>query len=362
MQTIIGLFCMDKIPIIILTGFLGAGKTTMLNRWLKTPAFADSAVLTNEFGEISLDHHLVETVAQGTVVLDSGCVCCTVRGALSAALRTLFWQRQDKKIPHFRRVIIETTGLADPAPIIHQLMAHPTILHHYRLAGIVTCVDSMFGAEQLDCHPEALKQAAVADQLLLTKADLSSATQLAALRSRLQVLNPGAGMYLINNAAPDFPAILDTVAYNPLGKQLDVQQWLKAETYRQVRVAPGLRLSGKAAPMVQNVNRHGEDIHAFCLRFEQPLPWDGLMTALEMLAALRGEQLLRVKGIINAEGHAQPRVIHGVQHMFFAPVTLERWPDEQRDSKLVFIVRELGSEFIVQTLNHFIAATRNQCQ
>ncbi len=163
---------MEKVPLTVLTGFLGSGKTTLLNGLLKTPELADSAVLINEFGEIALDHHLVETATDNAIVLDNGCICCTVRGALSGALRSLFWQRNDKTIPYFKRVIIETTGLADPTPILHELLSHPTILHHYRLAGVIVCIDGIFGAEQLDSHPEAVKQAAVADRLLITKTDL----------------------------------------------------------------------------------------------------------------------------------------------------------------------------------------------
>ena len=347
---------MAKVPLTLLTGFLGSGKTTLLNSLLKTPELADTAVLINEFGEIALDHHLVETATDSAVVLDNGCICCTMRGALSGALRSLFWQRNDKKIPHFKRVIIETTGLADPAPILHELLNHPTILQHYRLAGVIVCVDGVFGSEQLDQHIEAVKQAAVADRLLITKTDLVAADQVDMLVARLHALNPGADISRIAGGSCDPQMILEAIAYDPFSKNLDVQQWLKAEAYRRVQVRPGLGLSRKAMPMAQDVNRHGDHIQAFCIAFDRPLPWNGLITALEMLTAVRGEQLLRIKGIVDAEGQDKPRVIHGVQHMLFPATTLERWPDGQRESKLVFIVRGLDAEFIARTLGHFINA------
>jgi len=353
---------MEKVPLTLLTGFLGSGKTTLLNSLLKTPALADSAILINEFGEIALDHYLVETATDSAVVLDNGCICCTVRGALSGALRSLFWQRNDKKVPYFRRVIIETTGLADPAPILHELMSHPTILQHYRLAGVIVCVDGLFGAEQLDRHAEAVKQAAVADRLLITKTDLVTTDQIDTLLSRLCELNPGADISRVNNGSIDPQVILDAAAYDSLSKSLDVQQWLKAETYRRVQVKPGFGLSKKAMPVAEDINRHGDHIQTFCLTFDQPLPWNGLLLALEMLAMVRGEQLLRIKGIVDVEGEDKPRVIHGVQHMFFPATTLARWPDERRETKLVFIVRDMSVEFIAQTLDHFIEAARNNQQ
>jgi len=353
---------MEKIPLTVLTGFLGSGKTTLLNGLLKTPELADSAVLINEFGDIALDHHLVETATDDAVVLNGGCICCTIRGALSGALRSLFWQRSGKKIPYFRRVIIETTGLANPAPILHELMHHPTILHHYHLAGVIACIDGIFGATQLTHHAEAVKQAAVADWLIITKTDVVSSDQIEALTSRLREINPGADIVQVSQGSAQARVILDAPLYDPLSKSLDVQQWLNAETYRRVQVKTGLGLRKTSAPASGNVNRHGNRIQAFCVRFDHPLPWNGLTTALEMLAGVRGEQLLRVKGIVNAEGEDKPRVVHGVQHMMFPATTLDRWPDVQRDTRLVFIVRDMDADFIAQTLDHFIEAARNNHQ
>lgn len=353
---------MEKIPLTVLTGFLGSGKTTLLNGLLKTPELTDSAVLINEFGEIALDHHLIETAIDNAVVLDSGCICCTVRGALSGALRSLFWQRNDKKVPHFKRAIIETTGLADPAPILHELLNHPTILHHYRLAGVIVCIDGVFGAGQLDCHVEAVKQAAVADRLMITKTDLATAGQINILISRLQEINPGADLSWIAKGDADPQMILDATAYDPFSKTLDVQKWLKAETYRRVHIEPDFGLSQRAVPAAEDINRHGDHIRAFCLSFDRPLPRVGLMTALQILTTVHGERLLRVKGIVDIEGEDEPWVIQGVQYMLFPASPLDRWPDERRETKLVFIVRDMNPELIAQTLERFIEAARDTRQ
>jgi G3E family GTPase len=210
---------------------------------------------------------------------------------------------------------------------------------------------------QLDAHPEAGKQAVVADKLLVTKSDLAGADELAALRRRLRELNPGADIVTAGGHADDWRWLADAENYDPLSKQLDVQAWLRVPAYRQVRMQPGLRRLARAAYVpTPDPNRHGPDIRAFCLSFDEPLPWDGLLTALEMIAGLHGKQLLRVKGIVNARGQELPRVVHVVQHVFFPAVTLARWPNAQRSSHLVFIVRDLEEAFIIHTLNHFLRA------
>jgi G3E family GTPase len=349
---------MDKIPLILLTGFLGSGKTTLLNGLLKTLELADSMVLINEFGEIALDHHLVEGATDNTVVLNNGCLCCTVRGALSRTLRSLFWQRQNKKIPKFERIIIETTGLADPAPILHELLKHPTILHDYRLAGVVTCVDAMFGGEQLSRQPEAVKQTALADVLLITKTDLASAEQVDALHSRLKALNPFSDIQKTAGRI-DPHIILDNAAYNPQGKTLDAQLWLKAESYRPVRRLAGFAMRSGAQSPVRDINRHDEHIQTVSMVFERPISLSRLFTALHIIATMGNENLLRVKGIVDVEGYDKPRVIHGVQHKIFPVTTLAGWPDEKRQSKLVFIVRDLDPEFISNTLAQFIGSKKS---
>ncbi|MBY0239847.1 MAG: GTP-binding protein [Burkholderiaceae bacterium] len=346
---------MSKIPLTVLTGFLGSGKTTLLNGLLKHPELSDSAVLINEFGAVGLDHHLVETAREDTVVLEDGCVCCTVRGALAGALRALYWRRHDGKVPRFARVILETTGLARPAPLLHELLEHPTILQHYRLAGVVVCVDGVFGLAQIDHQPEVAQQVAVADRLLITKTELMRPAQLAALTARLRVINPGADMVLVAHGQAQGRVLDDSAAFDPLNKQLDVQHWLHAERYRRVDVQPASGLGRKPAP-VQEPSRHGAAIEAFCLTFDQPLPWDDLLTALELILAMRGQQVLRLKGIVDVEGRSQPLVIHGVQRMLFPPGTLDTWPPGPRQTRLVFIVDGAVRDFISHTFDFFIHA------
>lgn len=346
---------MATIPLTVLTGFLGSGKTTLLNTLLKDPDLADSAVLINEFGAVGLDHHLVEGVLDDAVVLDGGCVCCTVRGALSGALRTLFWQRHDGKLPHFKRVILETTGLANPAPLLQELLEHPAIVQHFHVASVIVCVDAVFGAGQLDEHVEAAQQAAVADRLLITKTDLAGAPERDALLTRLRSINPAADLVLVEQGRPQSSVISDADLFKPHSKKLSDRQWLQAERYRRVEVRPRPGFSNHL-PSTRNANRHGADIEAFCLTFERPMEWDALITALEVIAALRGQNLLRMKGIVEIAGSDKPMVVHGVQHMLYPTSTLERWPEGPRESRLVFIVRSTEVDFIAHTFNHFIHA------
>ena len=347
---------MQKIPLIILTGFLGSGKTTLLNNLLKTPQLADSAVLVNEFGAIALDHHLIEAVPESTVVLGNGCICCAMRGELSGALRTLFWQRQDKKIPNFKRVIIETTGLADPAPILHELLNHPTILQHYSVAGVITCVDGAFGAEQLERQPESLKQAVVADQLLITKTDLASAEQIAALTEQLQALNSVATIHPVANGKIDPEIFLTTTTHHSPDRNADGQRWQKPDAYRPIQIDPGLHMHLRR-PTASSSSQH-KRIHSFCLTFEQPLPRRGLLTALQMLASMHGEHILRIKGIVHFDDDDKPHVIHGIQHMLFPIETLERWPQGLSGTQLVFIVEGLAADTITDMLQKFIGMDR----
>lgn len=347
---------MQKIPLIILTGFLGSGKTTLLNNLLKTLQLADSAVLVNEFGAIALDHHLIEAVPESTVVLGNGCICCAMRGELSGALRTLFWQRQDKKIPNFKRMIIETTGLADPAPILHELLNHPTILQHYSVASVITCVDAAFGAEQLKRQPESLKQAVVADRLLITKTDLASTEQITALTEQLRALNSVATIHPIVNGKIDPEIFLEATTYNPHDKNADVQRWQQPDAYRPIKIDPGLHMHLRRAT-ASSSNQH-ERIHSFCLTFEQPLPRRGLLTALQMLASMHGEHILRIKGIVHFDDDDKPHVIHGIQHMLFPIETLERWPQGLSGTQLVFIVEGLAADTITDMLKKFIGMDR----
>lgn len=345
------------IPVTLLTGFLGCGKTTLLNALLQRPELAETAVLINEFGEIGLDHLLVEQVAEDTVLLQSGCLCCTVRGDFARALENVA-QRVEagQKI---RRVVIETTGLADPAPIIATLMGDPFIARSFRLDGVVTLVDAVHGMAQLDQHAEALKQAAVADRIVLTKTDLAPDT--GALRARLAALNPGAPVIVSAHGAIEPEKILDCGLFTAANKLPDVARWLNEEGYAAHGALHAHGHEHGHHHHHHDVNRHDARIRAACFRFEKPLQWEGLATWLQMLLATRGEALLRLKGVLNLVGEDRPVAIHAVQHVFHPPARLPAWPPgDDRASRLVFILRDLDPRIVADGLQAFSDAAADR--
>jgi len=328
------------IPVTLLTGFLGAGKTSLLNALLKDPALANTAVLVNEFGEIGLDHLLVETLDEETVLLNAGCLCCTVRGDLVRALAALAARIEAGQA--VARVLIETTGLADPAPILHTLMTDPTVARRFVLDGVVTVVDAVNGLATLDSQPEAVKQAAVADRIVLSKTDLTPDTS--ALLARLRALNPAA--VPIPVAVATAARVLAAGPFDPAARGEDVIRWLAAEAHAHRH------------DHHHDSNRHSDRIHAFCLIWDEPVAWQGMASFLEMLTATRGDSLLRVKGLLDVAGEARPLVLHGVQHVWHPPVRLAAWPGAgPRRSSLVFVLRDLDRAVVEQGLAAFMAAS-----
>ena len=320
----------DPIPLTVLTGFLGAGKTTLLNRLLKDEALSQTAVIINEFGDVALDHLLVEYVGDNMVLLQSGCLCCTMRGDLVDALETLLRDLDNRRCT-FRRVLLETTGLADPAPVLHTAMAHPYLVQRYRLDGVVTVVDAVNGDATLDAHAEAVKQAAMADRIVLTKTDLADAAQREQIVKRLRALNPAAPILDAAKGEATAERLLSCGLYDPGRKISDVKKWLAAEAY-----------ADDHRHHHHDVNRHDEHIGSFVLTADAAIPAGTLEMFLELLRATHGDRLLRLKGIVKlAEMPDTPVVVHGVQHIFHPTAQLERWPDDDRRTRLVFITRDL---------------------
>jgi G3E family GTPase len=349
------------IPLTILTGFLGAGKTTLLNRLVQDPALRDTVVIINEFGEIGLDHLLVETISDDMILLSAGCLCCTVRGDLIATLEDLLRKRDNGRITPFRRVIIETTGLADPAPILHAVLYHPYLSLRYALEGVVTVVDAVNGDATLNAHPEAVRQAAVAERIVLAKADLvTDKAVVARLKERLRDLNPGATLLSADAPAED---VVSGGLFDLDGKIADVRDWLKAEAVEEAEHRSHAHQHGHGHGHDHHhghghdVNRHDAGIHAFCLTSEQPIRQAALDTFLDFLRSSQGAKLLRVKGLVAlVEDPEHPVVIHGVQHVIHVPAILPAWPSDDRRSRVVFIVQDLDREPVEKLWNAFIGS------
>jgi G3E family GTPase len=318
----------SRLPVTVITGFLGSGKTTLLNALLKRPEAANSAVIINEYGEVGVDHDLVQGITESVTLLDNGCVCCVLRGDLEQALLDLFMARRKGEISSFERVILETTGLADPAPVMQTLISDPMLGEHYRLDGVVTLVDGVQGNAQLKDTQEAVKQAAVADRIVITKTDLAQADALQTLTAALKDINPQAEVVMALNGEVDAKRVLNVGLDRVRIQQEAVDRWL------------GDAHSGEDADG-HHEHAHTHDISTFTLFFEQPFERSVFERCVEVLTALRGADLLRVKGLVNVEGEPGPVVIQGVQHLFHPPVTLAAWPSQDRRSRLVFITRKI---------------------
>ena len=336
----------ERIPTSLLTGFLGSGKTTLLNAWLASPALASAAVIVNEFGEVGIDHALIAASSDNTIELSTGCLCCTVRGDLVDTLRELYEKRQRGEVRPFDRVIIETTGLADPGPVIQALMTFP-VAGTYRLDRVVTAVDGVQGLATLDNHHEAAKQVAVADHIVVTKSDIAPAAD--RLVERLAGLNPGAGLIHAGlGRTPDATLVAGTSLYDPATKAADVLAWLNADAYEDHGHEHGH--SHEHGHRHHDRNRHSDRIGSFCLSFDEPLHWEHVAHWLDALVIAHGENLLRVKGIVDIAGRDRPIVVQAVQKLFHPPVELPFWPEGPRRSRIVFITRDLGRDYVAEVL------------
>ena len=342
----------QRLPVSLLTGFLGSGKTTVLGYLTQQPALSRTLVLINEFGEIGLDQHFLTRHTEDDVVIEmsSGCLCCTIRGDLAKTLREAparLTGRNGKLL--FDRVVIETTGLADPAPILHTLMTEPSVARRYRLDGVIATVDAVNGDDTLDRQIESVKQAAMADRLLITKTDLADNDALRSLQDRLRGLNPAAPQIVSENGVVDPASLFDAGLYDPKTKSLEVQTWLKAEAYAEPHGVGGHGHTHRH----DDVNRHDAHIKAVCLTIDEPIHGHALDLWLEALLLVRGADLLRIKGLINVAGLDGPVVIHGVQHIFHPAVRLKAWPSEDRRSRIVFITRDIDESALRDTLKIF---------
>lgn len=328
----------SAIPITVLTGFLGSGKTTALRYLGDLGVLERTLVLVNEFGEVGLDHELLAPIDDDTLVaVESGCICCTIRADLVQTLSEAPWRYARGGSRWFDRVIIETTGIADPAPILQTILGDEKVSAQYSLAAVLTTVDAVNGLQTLDRHYEAVKQVAVADRILLTKVDLLDATD-PKLEDVLRKLAPAAPVSRIVDGAATAEWFFSNGVYSADGKATDVEAWLAAEL-DQADAHHGHDHHS------HDLNRHGQ-IEASCITFEQPVDAALFESCLTMLMEFRGADLLRVKGIVNVAGMDRPIVIHGVQHVFHPPEILAQWPSADRRTKIVIIARDLDKDDI----------------
>lgn len=334
------------LPFALLTGFLGSGKTTLLNRLLLDPRLRDTAVAINEFGDVALDQHFVVARDEDVLVLANGCLCCFAGGDLEQSLARIFSRRDDGGIPGFKRLIIETSGVADPEFVLQAILDSPIMSRFLWLDSVVTTVDSLFGEAQLERHPEALKQARIADRLVITKSDLAGAEELHGLRTTLRKINPGAVQTLGVNADVDPGKLFSPTFFDDAGESSLIGEWV---TQAQAR-----RPAADATP--HDHAAHVNGIATLTLTATAPLDWRSFDLWLSRTQRHYGDRLLRVKGIVNVADSAQPVVVHGVQSVSHVPVALEAWPDDDRRTRIVFIFRDLDRARLAAEWEAFLAA------
>jgi G3E family GTPase len=355
---------MDRIWVTLITGFLGSGKTTLLNTLLHHPAMNQAAVIVNEFGEIGIDYDLIEQSNEQVVQLANGCLCCSVKGDLIDTFRDLYIQRNAGVIPHFDRVVIETTGIADPMPILQLVFTNPMIMNHYTLDGVVTTVDAINGLSSLERFPECVKQAAIADRLIVTKVDMvesdAGKETVAALRDRLRALNPAAEIIETATEEIDPEDLFGTGMFDAETKQIDLQSWIDPALYDAAADTPGANRDAEPDDAArayyaehghtpEEDHNHG-NVNSFCITRDEPMSLDMLRMFLEGLSGEAGPDLLRVKGIVNVRGEERPAVIQGAQLIFHSLDWLPVWPGEDRRTRIVFITHGLDKSYVEDTL------------
>ena len=327
-----------KIPVTIVTGFLGSGKTTLISKLLPHPQMNRVAVVINEVGEIGIDHDLVTMSSENVTLLANGCICCSVRTDIQETLRDLFARRQVGEVFDFDRVIIETTGLADPAPLLQTLTSDTLLEARFRLDGVVTLVDAVNAYHQLNETPEALQQITLADQILLSKTDIAEEASILELEQELNAINPDAGITRVINGQIEPDQLINL----GLGStKVDLRSLSFLNSILENR--SGDEAEGEERYLGNLIKKH-PNIKTASISFKEPFTWQNFSSALDLLISLRGPDLLRVKGIVNVEG--KPMVIQGVQHIFHNPVTLEKWPSDNHDSRIVFIARNISAKSI----------------
>lgn len=329
-----------KIPLTLITGFLGSGKTTLISHLLKHDDMRRVAVVVNEVGEVGIDHDLISFSSENISLLANGCICCSVRTDLQETLRDLFAQKRAGNVLDFDRVIVETTGLADPAPVMQTLFSDTLLEAQFRLDGVLTLVDSVLGAHTLRAHPEALKQVMMADALFLTKTDLSSPAQRADCRAVLADLRPELEAQEVEQGRLEPSKLLGF----GLANQRDTE---KFKRFFGQRLDAESQTEGK--PLAQQWRSQHTAYRTQTLRFDKAFTWVAFSEALDLLTRLRGADLLRMKGIVNVEG--APVVVQGVQHLIQPPVTLDHWPSDDRQSRIVFITRGIEYSALVNVFS-----------